>query len=91
MGCQAASLTPSVRNPEGLSDAAWHRLYADDSGRLAFYRTEDRHSSRGRELDCGHRIDRGEPYRYAVGKVCGDHGLFQSLLCDVCRREGNRY
>lgn len=57
----------------------------------AFERTEDRKTRRVRLLDCGHRIDRGEPYRYTVWKLRGTAGVEQLLVCDVCRRSDSRY
>ena len=58
---------------------------------FAFYRHEVRSSRRTRLLDCGHRIDATEPYSYQVGKVNGEHAIFQRYDCDVCMRRGNSY
>ncbi len=69
-----------------------YERWARRDGRLyEFERLEDRNSSRGRLLDCGHRIDRSEPYRYWVGKVPGERGVAQRRDCDVCRRKDDRY
>lgn len=63
----------------------------DRTGTWAFFRYETRHSSRTRQLDCGHRIDASEPYEYSVGKLYGSDTLAQWSDCDVCLRRGHSY
>lgn len=70
-----------------LEGQAWE----ESQSRPLFERTEDRHTRRLRSLDCGHRIDVGEPYRYSVWKIRGTVGVEQLAVCDVCRRRDNRY
>ena len=67
------------------------RAWLEAQHRPAFERTEDRKTRRLRTLDCGHRIDPGEPYRYTVWKLRGTAGVEQLLVCDVCRRSDSRY
>lgn len=71
--------------------AEMERLYGDRLGSTEFERAEIRHSSRLRDLACGHRIDCREPYRYYVAKLHGVDGLLQVTQCDFCMRSGNRY
>jgi hypothetical protein len=60
-------------------------------GSWEFYREEDRTSSKTRVCDCHCTIGRGDVYRYAVGKVWRVPGLVQTVICDVCRRHGDKY
>lgn len=64
--------------------------YPDPYG-TEFHRSETRRSSRRRELDCLHSIDRGEPYVYSVWKIRTVAGIGQSEICDVCKRDGDSY
>jgi hypothetical protein len=63
----------------------------DRTGTLAFFREQVRHSIKARTLDCNHRIDPREPYRYEVWKVYGERGVGQRRECDVCKRRDSRY
>jgi hypothetical protein len=75
----------SIRLTDGYE--AWERA----QWRRAFERTEIRHSSKRRVLDCNHTIGVREPYRYYVAKLTGMPGVIQRRDCDVCMRRDNRY
>lgn len=77
--------------PESVDELESYLAWERSQGGWEFQRTEMRVSSCGRLLDCGHRIDRTEPYRYFVGKVRGLEGLIQRRDCDVCMRVDNSY
>ena len=72
---------------EGDDWREWERR----QGSYAFARVEGRRSSYRRSGDCGHAIDRTEPYRYSVWKIVGDDGIGQRCDCEPCARADNRY
>lgn len=60
---------------------------------FAFRREDRRRSSRIRVADCGHEVDRTEPYRYLVWRVnCDPAGtIHQRADCEFCARADHHY